>query len=128
MSGASCCKANLNGTQLAGCYDQAQIRTRKRPLAGHRAMLARLSKMIVSTLASFVCFFALFSVVCYLTDHDQLVMLHMYSSPVILSLAFGIIFLLSTDSQLGSADRVRNGSTPYGEDLPLKGILPAPAS
>lgn len=31
---------------------------------------------------------------CYLTDHDQLVMLHMYYSPIILSLALGIILSL----------------------------------
>lgn len=75
-------------------------------------MLARLIIMIVSALASYACIYALLSIVCYISDHDRLVMLHMYSSPVILSLAFGLVFFLGTGNQPAFGARVGKGTTP----------------
>ncbi|MFJ7352745.1 hypothetical protein ACIQWS_01120 [Phyllobacterium sp. NPDC097923] len=45
--------------------------------------------MMVTGLISFSVLFALFSVVCYLSGHDSLMMLYMYSAPFFLSVAIG---------------------------------------
>jgi hypothetical protein len=58
-------------------------------------VIAMSLKIILSMLASFALIFALLTLVCYVSDHDGLVMLHMYSSPIILSLAFGVVLLLT---------------------------------
>jgi hypothetical protein len=58
-------------------------------------MLRPLPGIIASALAAFAGIYGLFWWVCYISDHDGLVMLHMYSSPVILSVAFGIILPLN---------------------------------
>ncbi len=62
--------------------------------AGACTVRAALTQAIASTLISFVFIFLLFSVACYLSGHDMLVMLHMYWSPFFLSLAFGGVALL----------------------------------
>jgi hypothetical protein len=67
-------------------------------LIGACSVIAMLLRIILSTLASFVVIFALLTLGCYATDHDKLVMLHMYSSPIILSLASGIVLLLSSSN------------------------------
>lgn len=54
-------------------------------------MLSALSKVFALSLVAFACLFTLFSFVCYLLDHDQLVMLHMYFTPIIISLTYGVI-------------------------------------
>jgi hypothetical protein len=58
-------------------------------------MLRLLPGTIASALAAFAGIYGLLWLVCYISDHDSLVMLHMYSSPTILSVAFGIILPLN---------------------------------
>lgn len=52
--------------------------------------------IIASALAAFAGMYGLLWLACHISDHDWLVMLHMYSSTVILSVAFGIILPLNT--------------------------------
>lgn len=58
-------------------------------------MLRPLPGIIASTLAAFAGIYGLLWLVCYISDHDSLVMLHMYSSSTILSVAFGVILPLN---------------------------------
>ncbi len=57
-------------------------------------MVRLLPGIIASTLAAFAGIYGLLWWVCYFSDHDPLVMLHMYSPSTILSVAFGIILPL----------------------------------
>ncbi|CAN7569937.1 hypothetical protein LJR231_004196 [Phyllobacterium sp. LjRoot231] len=45
---------------------------------------------IVTGLISFAALFLLFSIACYLSGHDRLMMLYMYWSPFFLSLAVAL--------------------------------------
>lgn len=54
-------------------------------------------KFILSVLAAFAGIFSLFSLVCQILDHDWLAMLHMYFTPIILSVALGIVLILTSD-------------------------------
>lgn len=58
-------------------------------------MLAMLSKILVVMIALGAGTYSLLSVLCHLTDHDGLVMLHMYSTPLILSATLGAILLIT---------------------------------
>lgn len=58
-------------------------------------MLRLFPGIIASALAAFAGIYGLLSLVCYISDHDSLVMLHMYSSPIILAVPFGIILPLN---------------------------------
>lgn len=58
-------------------------------------MLRLLPGIIASALAAFAGIYGLLWLVCYISDHDSLVMLHMYSSSTILSVAFGVIMPLN---------------------------------
>ena len=53
------------------------------------------SKILLAVLASLFGMYALLSVACYLSEHSGLVMLHMYSTPIILSGALGVILILT---------------------------------
>ena len=70
-------------------------------------MLALLLGMIASALASFSGIYGLLSVVCYIADHDWLVMMHMYSSSVILALAAGILLPLRIGELQALRDQIR---------------------
>jgi hypothetical protein len=59
-------------------------------------MLALMFGIIASALAAFAGMYGLLWLACHISDHDWLVMLHMYSSTVILSVAFGVILPLNT--------------------------------
>lgn len=50
--------------------------------------------MIASTLVFFAGIFGVLSLACHIADHDWLVMLHMYFSSALLSLASGLILPL----------------------------------
>ncbi len=58
-------------------------------------MFVMVSKILVVTLALGAGTYFLLSVLCHLTDHDGLVMLHMYSTPLILSATLGAILLIT---------------------------------
>ena len=58
-------------------------------------MLRLLPGIIASALAAFAGIYGLLWLVCYISDQDSLVMLHMYSSSTILSVAFGVIMPLN---------------------------------
>lgn len=58
-------------------------------------MVRLLPGIIASALVAFAGIYGLLWWVCYISDHDSLVMLHMYSSSTILSVAFGIILPLN---------------------------------
>lgn len=58
-------------------------------------MLRLLLCIISSALAVFTMIYGLLWLVCYISDHDSLVMLHMYSSSIVLSVVFGIILPLN---------------------------------
>lgn len=58
-------------------------------------MLRLLLCIISSALAVFTMIYGLLWLVCYISDHDSLVMLHMYSSSVVLSVVFGMILPLN---------------------------------
>lgn len=49
---------------------------------------------IASTITACGATYGLLWLACYVTDHDPLVMIHMYLSPIILALALGIILSL----------------------------------
>jgi hypothetical protein len=51
---------------------------------------------IVTGLISFAVLFLLFWIACYLSGHDPLMMLYMYTSPFILSLAIALMLPLDT--------------------------------
>jgi hypothetical protein len=59
-------------------------------------MPAILLRMIVTWLISFAVLFLFFSIACYLSGHDPLMMLYMYTSPFILSLAIALMLPLDT--------------------------------
>lgn len=59
-------------------------------------MIALLFGVIASALAAFAGIFGLLWLACYISDHDLLLMMHMYSSPIMLSVAFGIVLPLNT--------------------------------
>jgi hypothetical protein len=59
------------------------------------SMLRLLLCIISSGLAVFTMIYELLWLVCYISDHDSLGMLHMYSSSVVLSVVFGIILSLN---------------------------------
>ncbi|MFC0808875.1 hypothetical protein ACFHWW_26120 [Ensifer sp. P24N7] len=58
-------------------------------------MLALLLSMLASALAFFAGIYGLLWLACYVSDHDWLVMLHMYFSSAMLSLGFGLILPLN---------------------------------
>jgi hypothetical protein len=58
-------------------------------------MFVLLSKVLVAMLALGAGTYFLLSILCRLTDHDGLVMLHMYSTPLILAAALGAILLIT---------------------------------
>lgn len=70
-------------------------------------MHALLLGIFASALASFAGIYGLLSWVCYLADHDRLVMLHMYSSSIILSGAYGIILPLNIDKLHALGSRLK---------------------
>jgi uncharacterized Tic20 family protein len=47
--------------------------------------------MALSSAAYFICIFTLMALACYAVDHDTLAMLYMYSTPIVLAPAFGIV-------------------------------------
>jgi len=67
-------------------------------------MLIALFKLILSVLAAFAGIYALLSLVCHVSDHDGLIMLHMYFTPIILSAAFALILIL-TPKRLSTGNR-----------------------
>ncbi|WP_163271164.1 hypothetical protein [Chelativorans alearense] len=54
-------------------------------------------KFILSMLAAFVSIFSLLWLVCHVLDHDWRVVLHMYFTPIILSVALSIVLILTSD-------------------------------
>jgi hypothetical protein len=72
-------------------------------------MLRLLPGIIASSLAAFAGIYGQLWFVCYISDHDGLVMLHMYYSPIILSVAFGIIVPLTSADILDRELRVQSG-------------------
>jgi uncharacterized membrane protein YdcZ (DUF606 family) len=65
------------------------------------------AKIILAVLASLAGIYALLSIVCYISEHDGLIMLHMYSTPIILSGALGAILILTRSR---TADPKRPGA------------------
>jgi hypothetical protein len=70
-------------------------------------MLRLLPGIIASALVAFAGIYGLLWLLCYISDHDRLMMLHMYSSPIVLSVAFGIILPLNIDKLRAIAGWVR---------------------
>ena len=76
-------------------------------------MLRLLPGIIASALAAFAGTYGLLWFICYISDHDSLVMLHMYFSPIILSGAFGIILPLNIGKLCAIAGWMRRNA-PFG--------------
>lgn len=68
--------------------------------------------IVASALAAFAGIYGLLWLACYISDHERLMMLHMYSSSIILSLAFGIILPMNI-SKLNPLLRHLRGKAPF---------------
>ncbi len=63
-------------------------------------MRVQLFVFILSVLAAFAGIFSLLWLMCQVLDHDWLVMLHMYFTPIILSVALGIVLILTSNRRM----------------------------
>jgi hypothetical protein len=85
-------KDNVNVVPLPICYrEQWSIR----PFHA-RLPMPEILLRIVTGLISFAVLFLLFSIACYLSGHNRLMMLYMYWSPFFLSLAVALTLPLDS--------------------------------
>jgi len=67
-------------------------------------MFVMLSKILVVMLTLGTCTYFLLSILCRLTNHDGLVMMHMYFTPLTLSATLGAILLITRNRPASSGE------------------------
>ena len=65
---------------------------------GALTMVGTVISVAVRAAAAYAVTYMAFSLVCKITKHDNLIMLHMYSSPVVFSFLASAVFLLTRRS------------------------------